>query len=242
MIIDELGVDKLICPICGNPKYLRTICSGNTFGGRIWSDSRHEYPMMLSHSTIQICNHCGHYFHIDNAKCEYVSEREVMCSLEKEARDAADAGHPFDKQKGIDLYLKRLSEFKQGLQDAIVNRFGRLSLSQLYDAYGDIVTDNAPAEQIQDYLLMYIWAYNEPHAVHDERTDAHACKCAMKLISILGESNPLTAELYRELGQFEKAIEICQSLLTKSFEPDVVREIMDRAIRHDTAVFVVVES
>ena len=70
MIIDELGVDKLICPICGNPKYLRTICSGNTFGGRIWSDSRHEYPMMLSHSTIQICNHCGHYFHIDNAKCD----------------------------------------------------------------------------------------------------------------------------------------------------------------------------
>ncbi len=242
MIIDELGVDKLICPICGKPKYLRTLCSGNTFGGRIWSDSRHEYPMMPSTSAIQKCNHCGHYYHIDNAKYKYVSEREVMCSCEKEARDAADAEHPFNIQEGNDLYLKRLSEFKQGLQEAIVNRFGKLSVSQLFEAYEDIVTDDASVEQIQDYLLMYIWAYNEPHAIHDERTDAHARKCAMKLISILGESNPLTAELYRELEQFQKAIEICQALLRGSIETEVVRKIMDRATQHDAAVFVISES
>lgn len=111
-------------------------------------------------------------------------------------------------------------------------------MAQLYDAYEDIVTETASSDQIQDYLLMYIWAYTAPKALHNDNINSHALECAKKLISILGDNNPLTAELYRVFGRFEKSIEICQILLKESTESDMVKEIMDKSILHDTDMIV----
>lgn len=53
---------RLTCPKCGGHKLVASIASGNTFGGILWSDSKHDYPMLPQPSFVQHCPVCGHYY------------------------------------------------------------------------------------------------------------------------------------------------------------------------------------
>lgn len=64
-----LGDDiTVICPNCGKTKKLLSLVSGNTCGGRLWSDTKAEYPMLPQLSPIQKCPRCGRYYFLDDAK------------------------------------------------------------------------------------------------------------------------------------------------------------------------------
>lgn len=69
----------LECPFCGAKKKLISLESGNTFGGKLWSDTKGEYPMLPEPSPIQKCPGCGKYYFIDQAKSSEGDE----CSFEK---------------------------------------------------------------------------------------------------------------------------------------------------------------
>ena len=57
----------LECPFCGAKKELISLESGNTFGGKLWSDTKCEYPMLPEPSPIQKCPECGKFYFIDQA-------------------------------------------------------------------------------------------------------------------------------------------------------------------------------
>lgn len=57
---------RLTCPKCGGRKLIGSIASGNTFGEMIWSDTKHDYPMLPRPSSIQRCPDCGHYYFLDD--------------------------------------------------------------------------------------------------------------------------------------------------------------------------------
>lgn len=61
----------LSCPFCGGEKEVMSLLSGNTFGGTVWSDTRHEYPMLPEVSPIQQCPHCKKYYFVEQAQHEY---------------------------------------------------------------------------------------------------------------------------------------------------------------------------
>ena len=58
---------RLTCPHCGKAKHILSIASGNTFGATLWSDTKHDYPMLKSPSSVQRCPHCGHYYYYEDA-------------------------------------------------------------------------------------------------------------------------------------------------------------------------------
>lgn len=69
----------LKCPFCGKKKEVMSLRSGNTIGGRRWSDLKSFYPMMPQVSPIQRCPSCGKYFFKNSVKVKqgegYSSER-----------------------------------------------------------------------------------------------------------------------------------------------------------------------
>lgn len=57
---------RLTCPKCGGQKLVASIASGNTFGGTLWSDSKHDYRMLPQPSFVQHCPACGHYYFLND--------------------------------------------------------------------------------------------------------------------------------------------------------------------------------
>ena len=60
---------------------------------------------------------------------------------------------------------------------------------------------------------------------------------AKELIELFGEDMALTAELWRELGCFEKSIEVCYKLTAAGKDVEVVRQIREHAEARDPNVF-----
>lgn len=58
----------LKCPFCGEEKEVLTLISGNTCGGRQWSDLKADYPMLPRVSPIQKCPACGKYYFAKDAE------------------------------------------------------------------------------------------------------------------------------------------------------------------------------
>ena len=56
-----------VCPHCGSRVRERTLASGNTFGGTLWSDGRAEYPMLPDRAVVAACPACGRPFWVDDA-------------------------------------------------------------------------------------------------------------------------------------------------------------------------------
>ncbi|MBO5677439.1 MAG: hypothetical protein J6S02_04805 [Bacteroidaceae bacterium] len=52
----------LTCPFCGEKKEIMCLMSGNTFGGKVWSDNKCIYPMYPEISFVQKCPHCGKFY------------------------------------------------------------------------------------------------------------------------------------------------------------------------------------
>ena len=73
----------------------------------------------------------------------------------------------------------------------------------------------------------------------DLRNDGfHRLVCARGLIEHFGEEMTITAELWRELGNFDKSIELCQKLIAAGTDVGVVKQILERAQNSDPSVFI----
>ena len=185
MKIDEKGCDRYICPHCGYPKHLMSFVSGNSCGGRIWSDGRKEFPMMHRPSPIQRCNHCNRFFYLENAVYEYISERSLMLKIERQLRhEEQKVGHVITRPPTRQEIQNNMEE---ALKEAFSNGFGDLNVYELFEAFKDIVHEQTSREQIISYYLNYIWSYNAVSS-HDSTLDAHFELCASKLIRIVSVS------------------------------------------------------
>ncbi len=62
-------------------------------------------------------------------------------------------------------------------------------------------------------------------------------RIAFRLVHLQNGDTILAAELWRELGEFDKSAAICGRLFSAGENPDVVRQILERAERHGPEVF-----
>lgn len=241
----------LTCPLCGGLKYVLALGSGNTFHGELWSDSQTYYPMLPSYSPIQKCSHCGHYYFFDCGHFDIVTmivEGEYVRLEQPSFWDTLfNDGKIEEKPKKSPSRLKAEKELKRMNDEACRNGFGKLSYSELVEAEKDILKGRLSAKHKKDFLLTALYAFNDlvscrHHTGYgldllDEHERTRAREYALMLIDCLGEEETLTAELYREIGAFDKSIDLCRKLAAKEKDRDFLQQIMERAERQDTLVF-----
>lgn len=236
MIISDVP-EGLTCPHCGEVKYILTLLSGNSLGGKIWSDSRRIYPMMLRPSSIQRCPHCGKYFHILDCSHKPADIPSHIFELRKPEESQAEK---------TPEELARKQREEKIRQEGYDNRFGELNYMEFIEAEPYIVTENATQERIIDYKLLYIYAYNDAKYGRfiSEREDIPVFyqqkfkEFAMDVIESYGEDEILSAELWRELGRFEQCIRNCEHLLEIGVDEGVVKQIMEKAKNQDADAFI----
>ena len=240
--------EKHTCPYCGREKYLVAIASGNTIGGMIWSDSKSIYPMLPQTSPIQKCPHCSRYYFLDSVKRDLArvvtvdgKEIELKWLSIWDRIEKKDEGR---EKTPEELEMEKIRERVD--KEASKNRFGELNYQDLAEAFKDLMLDDVSEEHRVTYQFAYVFAYNDARTgrAHSDKEDipesynALFRECAMGLIEHFGEEMTITAELWRELGNFDKSIELCQKLIAVGTDVGVVKQILERAQNSDPSVFV----
>jgi len=202
---------RLTCPHCGGHKYIMSIASGNTFGATIWSDSKRDYPMLPQPSVVQYCPHCGHYFFFEDAE-----RTDVMIDREKRK---ISWGKLIGKEQEEDVSSAEeyRAKWKPIEEDVHRNHFGELTFEQTDQAFDELFMDDLSDERKNQLLFLWLFKYNDVFGGRQEGGNATVCTASIsaKRMSVLrmlidcNDGNDLfVAELYRELGQFDKCIEI----------------------------------
>lgn len=186
------------CPQCKAEKSLMTIVSGNSLGALLWSDSYQYAPMAPSLSPVQKCLDCRSYFMLSEAPYRY-SENQSDYSL--------DTG--FLPYKEIKAALLELVKTDLSKEEEIQLRLEYLH--RFNDAFRDSEKVNLPPQLIMDKERE-----EEDFGLHHINLE--------RLISLIEgqpHHNLLLAELYRENGDFDKAVSEL-----KDFEPFGEKEIL----------------
>lgn len=188
-----------------------SIASGNTFGATIWSDSKRDYPMLPQPSVVQYCPHCGHYFFFEDAE-----RTDVMIDREKRK---ISWGILIGKEQEEDVSSAEeyRAKWKPIEEDVHRNHFGELTFEQTDQAFDELFMDDLSDERKNQLLFLWLFKYNDVFGGRQEGGNATVCTASIsaKRMSVLrmlidcNDGNDLfVAELYRELGQFDKCIEI----------------------------------
>lgn len=227
---------ELTCPHCGGTKHIASIASGNTFGGKVWSDSKHEYPMLPSPSPIQKCPHCGGYYFYDDS-----SPRSIDAPIWASSRIETE---PDEKEK------ERMRSVKKCQDEAWKNGFGDLSFEETDEAFSALY-QQAEEERQTTLLFLWLFSYNDrfggrkqghPEDCPDE-TQQRFNFVAEELCERFKDNRILAAELHREMGDFEGCVDIAGEFLwvVNPDNPhlgDVARQIIEHAKAGDREVFV----
>lgn len=183
------------CPHCGKTKPMLSLMSGNTFVGELWSDGRTIYPMLPKLSTIQKCSYCGRYSLLDKWK---------------------DTGKTSNKSFG---------------------ETGELTYAEAKEAYIELSASTAIPSELRDISISFVHAYNDQFRrprlrkafqenKHIDSISGDFCspvkediqlviRATKKAIETLDDSDDnrlLKAELYRELGRWDEAMELLGSI------------------------------
>lgn len=195
----------LTCPHCGGHKLVASIASGNTFNATLWSDSKHDYPMLPQPSFIQCCPKCGHYFFYND-------------------------GNPVETK-----------------EERFSFDFGELSFEQINEAYNELYGCTQEEDKRMQILFLWLFKYNDkyggrdhgdcplecPDSIIERRTDI-----IRELISSQKDNELFVAEMNRELGNFERCIELATPLsVGDEFGAEVARKIIEYAKMEMTQVF-----
>ena len=109
----------LTCPHCGQTKEIMSLCSGNTFRAKYWSDNKRIAPMLPEISHVQKCSHCKKYFILSRQKAVY-----------------AKSGHSPDR--GLLSFAEMKEAFTQLSQEKFLNKQEEAAVRMmLHHAYND---------------------------------------------------------------------------------------------------------
>jgi hypothetical protein len=203
-----LGPPEIIyCPFCNAVYQKQSLISGNTFGGIHFSDGQHFYPMLPSHPQLTICDTCNNFF--------WVKDLE---STENMRDYQGDDDPPFVRWPEQEEWIRALSQ----------------------------VIFRDPTEEI--YIRTHLWwVLNNKFRVEDRIKPANEVfpgklyeenLFALLRLHMAGK-NPdylLLAEMHRELGFFEKALELLEQIEDGDYK-DIVRQISEKALQKNPYMF-----
>ncbi len=92
------GITIYKCPHCGGEKNLLCLASGNTFGMKMWSDTKRYAPMLPEIAYVQKCPHCGRYFTTTQSESRMNHEGVSFETGYLEYEDMKAALHQFVEQ------------------------------------------------------------------------------------------------------------------------------------------------
>lgn len=200
----------LTCPFCGANKEVLSLMSGNTFGAELWSDGKQIAPMLPRVSFVQKCPECRKYYLL--SRQEEVYAKEGFCS-ETGHLTFAETKEAFAQiQKELSLHKGEETQLRFMLHFAYNDYYYR------NDYYGKNKKKKTVAED--DYKLFRenaIWLLEN------------------------GITDPLmTAEYYREIGEFKKASVVLDAVeLKENLQKTIASSIRKRIDAKDCGVFLV---
>ena len=173
------------CPNCGNLLTRGSLVSGNTFGAKIFSDGRRIAPMLPEFPDLIKCKKCDTIFWLSKLKEIGTDE-----SGNKRVSNCENA----DQAAFLDIedYFKALSDnFAEDIQEELFIR------KRIWWAYND---------RKRDGKIQFV----------DENDEIKWRENCNDLIYLLDQSDInqkiMTAEIHRNLGNFEDCINIIQSI------------------------------
>lgn len=194
-IMFQQGPRKIYqCQKCGNHLFTEGIASGNTFGSILYSDAQRISTILdraPEFPDLTICPSCKHMFWISKLK-----EIE-MCEW---------FGNPEYKFSHVDK-----AEF--------------LTIYELQDALSQVVYENQDEEIM---IRLQLWRgfndriRNKKDLFFTDEDQIIWVENIQYLLNLLDYNNPnekiMIAELYRNLGNFDKSLEIIESMDNYEFE------------------------
>ena len=222
-----LGHPTLVnCPLCGEPKYIESIVSGNTIGQMIWSDTYRYFPMLPLPSGIMHCKHCGGYFFYKDAipTDEDASEIDLLFSTYSPGE--------FERKTAI-------------REEAGENGYGEISFQEADEAFRTLYSKRLPRKKRRLLLFTWLFKFNDEFGGRETFKDpspeilAQREIVAKHIIRMYPFNRLLIAELHREMGHFSKCIAILKRFplwpsLTRAF---TARQIRAYAEEDRTDVF-----
>ena len=200
------------CPHCSALARQRSISSGNTFGAVYWSDAKRDAPMFPERPALVACPKCETFFWIESL--ELVGEVDWY---HRDNSPAEWANAPYFR--GFD---------------------GGDFIDALRAGAGD-----TPAHEL--YIRVRLWwslndAYRKDDAPRGKRDKTFIDNLERFRLLLDGGPNDtlLRAEIERESGNFEQAIQLCDKLVgtnAASHLIEIAALIRARAMAKDEGVF-----
>ena len=125
--------------------------------------------------------------------------------------------------------------------------FGNLSFEQTNDAFDELYNEKLEEGYKMQLLFMWLYKYNDKYGGREGESCTESCpeSIAARRASIVDDlldrqanNVLLCAELHREIGEFDKCIELATPLADgEDFSAEVARQFIEHAKKHDTRVF-----
>lgn len=212
----------LECPKCGHEKRMMSIMSGNTFGAVQWCDLYMDAPMLPRLSPVQKCPECNSYFLLSKAKDRY-----------DESEDA-----PFSSDTGK-LTYNEMKEAMSLLNNDSISKEDEITIRmELLHRYNDAfrLSLEEGDEDVIDALSL-------KRDEADKKLHQENIRALIPLLDKnINDNVLLTAELYREAGDFENCLETLDKYRPDSeYADSIARQIFMKARQEDDQVFQIME-
>lgn len=206
------------CPNCSALAKQGSISSGNTFGAVYWSDAKCEARMLPESPALVACPNCGTYL--------WKKSLELVGKVEwyRPFRPAAAGETPAEWAKAPYLRSPDGDDFTQALSAGL----------------GD-------TPERERYIRVRLWwslndAYRTDNAGHRGEDTAFLGNLVRLALLLDDSANDtlLQAEIARESGRFEQAVQLCDKIVGTHAEKHLIETaalIRARAMAKDVRVF-----
>lgn len=176
------GPDQVIaCPHCGFLARQHTLISGNTFGAILWSDGKHEAPMLPEFPAVARCRGCKRFYWVEEAQVKDFGNKSKRVPKEWERAEPT-------QHLTVDEYIEALDT---GVgSDMQKERYLRV---HFWWAVNDIVRRNANAQIPTRYV---------------QKLHENLAKLSVLLDERDPNDRIMKAEIARETGDFTQAIRL----------------------------------
>lgn len=198
------------CPKCGQGLLRHSLLSGNTFGAAFYSDGRMVAPMLPEFPAFSRCPSCGAFFWV------------------KDLKGGGGGRRPYP-----DIEELTVTETAQFLESGLVHERGQeiFVRIKLWHAFGDRVRDSRSEEENGRCETKLIETPEEQELWEGN---------LRRLLELQPEEELMIAEIYRQLGQFDEAMEVLNAVLTdeeKSEKWPFAAQMKDHCEKKDRGVF-----
>lgn len=205
----------ITCPYCGHEKKVASALSGNTFGATQWSDGYFDCPLGKDTSWIQKCPECKKLFVLTNK----IKSRDINNYDEREMKDFGEVS-PDELLDGIEQLEKDDNKNNQEIIDKNVifkfnDKYRRNENNQPSEKHKGVFK-KAVINRI--YFLNSIISENDKYENIVWSNSKFLSNNLKELYNGNTHYRLMIAELYREIEDFDKAINLAKSCIIESYQ------------------------